>query len=148
MIEIKALTIKEANKEIERIDNQLDYYLNKKEKAFNRTQPKATNITDDVHGTSKIDSNLEYAMICEQVDPIIDRLQEDKQLLLDFVDKELKRLGKYRELEQLIIYYKEQYIPKPNENVTWYFISKRVYASEATCKRLYRRYKYKREIEN
>lgn len=142
----KELTIKEANNEIERIDNQLEFYFNKKEQAFNRTQPKPTDIKDSIHSTLRIDSNLEYVALCEKLDPIIDSLQEDKKLLLDFIEKELQRLGKYRELEQLIIYYKEQYVPKSNEEVTWYFISKKVYASESTCKRIYKKYKKQRNI--
>ena len=143
---VKELTIKEANNRIEHIDNQLDYYLNKKEQAFNKTQPKATNITDDVKGTNVVDKNMEYVIVCEELDPIIDNLQEEKKLLLDFIDKELIRLKKYKELEQLVIYYKEQYIPKGSEEITWYFISRKVYASESTCKRIYRRYKKQRDI--
>lgn len=143
---VKELTIKEANNRIEYIDNQLDYYLNKKEQAFNKTQPKATSITDDIKGTNAVDKNMEYVIVCEELDPIIDNLQEEKKLLLDFIDKELIRLKKYKELEQLVIYYKEQYIPKGSEEITWYFISRKVYASESTCKRIYRRYKKQRDI--
>ena len=144
----KELTVKEANNEIERIDNRLEFYFNKKEQAFNRTQPKPTDIKDNIHSTLRIDSNLEYVALCEKIDPIIDSLQDDKKLLLDFIEKELQRLGKYRELEQLIIYYKEQYVPKLNEELTWYFISKKVYASESTCRRIYKKYKKQRFIEN
>ena len=143
---VKELTIKEANNRIEYIDNQLDYYLYKKEQAFNKTQPKATNITDDVKGTNVVDKNMEYVIVCEELDPIIDSLQEEKKLLLDFIDKELIRLKKYKDLEQLVIYYKEQYIPKGSEEITWYFISRKVYASESTCRRIYKRYKKQRNI--
>lgn len=143
---VKELTIKEANNRIEYIDNQLDYYLNKKEQAFNKTQPKATNITDDVKETYVVDKNMEYVIVCEELDPIIDSLQEEKKLLLDFIDKELIRLKKYKDLEQLVIYYKEQYIPKGSEEITWYFISRKVYASESTCRRIYKRYKKQRNI--
>lgn len=143
---IKELTIKEANSQIKHIDNQLEYYLNKKEKEFSKTQPKATIITNEIKGTNLIDKNMNYIIASEKIDPIIDSLQEEKKLLLDFIDKELIRLKKYKDLEQLVIYYKEQYIPKENEEVTWYFISKKVYASESTCKRIYRRYKKQRDI--
>lgn len=144
---VKKLTIKDANCKIKQIDNQLEYYLNKKERAFNRTQPKPADIKDNIHGTSKTDANLEYVLICEEIDPIITELQDDKKALLDFVDKELQRINKYRDLEQQVIYYKEQYIPKGDEEVTWYFISKKVYASESTCRRIYKRYKNQREID-
>ncbi len=142
----KELTIKEANKKIEQIDNKLEYYFNKKEQAFNKTQPKAADITDSIKGTNVSDKNIQYMILCEELDPIIDSLQDDKIELLNFIDRELKILNKYNELEQLIIYYKEQYIPKVREEVTWYFISKKVHASESTCKRIYRRYKKQRNI--
>lgn len=145
-MEIKELTIKEANKKIEQIDNKLEYYFNKKEQAFNKTQPKAADITDNIKGTNVSDKNMQYMILCEELDPIIDSLQDDKIELLNFIDRELKILNKYNELEQLIIYYKEQYIPKVSEEVTWYFISKKVHASESTCKRIYRRYKKQRNI--
>lgn len=143
---LNELTIKEANKRIEKIDNKLEYYLNKKEQAFNKTQPKAATLTDSVKSTNISDKNMEYMMLCEELDPIINDLQDDKVELLNFIDRELKILNKYNELEQLIIYYKEQYTPKPNEKITWYFISRKVHASESTCRRIYRRYKKQRNI--
>lgn len=142
----KELTIKDANNKIEKIDNQLEYYLNKKERAFDKTQPKPTDIRENIHGTSRVDANFEYVTICEELDPIIDQLQNEKQELLNFVEKELQRLGKYREIEQLIIYFKEQYIPKDKQEITWRFISKKVHASESTCKRIYKKYKKQRDI--
>ena len=145
-METKELTIKEANKRIEKIDNKLEYYLNKKEQAFNKTQPKAAALTDSIKSTNISDKNMEYMMLCEELDPIINDLQDDKVELLNFIDRELKILNKYNELEQLIIYYKEQYTPKPTEEITWYFISRKVHASESTCRRIYRRYKKQRNI--
>lgn len=148
-MDIKELTIKEANNRIDEIDNKLEYYLNKKELEFNKTQPKATDIkTDITTGGARVDKNIQYMIICEQYDPIIDSLQNEKQILLDFVEKELKRINKYGDVEQQIIYYKEQYIPRYHDEVTWYFISRKVHASESTCKRIYKKYKKSRYIES
>ena len=143
----KYLTIKDANCRINEIDNQLEYYLNKKERYYSRTQPQATKITGEIAGTAREDKFFSYALACEEVDPIIDELQNEKQDLLKFIEKELIRLNKYNELEKLVIYYKEQYIPKREEYMTWYFISKKVHASESTCRRIYRKYKNRRNIE-
>lgn len=146
---IKELSIKEANNRIEEIDNKLEYYLNKKELEFNKTQPKATDIkTDITTGGARVDKNIQYMIICEQYDPIIESLQNEKQVLLDFVEKELKRINKYGDVEQQIIYYKEQYIPRYPDEVTWYFISRKVHASESTCRRIYKKYKKSRFIES
>lgn len=148
-MDIKELTIKEANNRIDEIDNKLEYYLNKKELEFNKTQPKATDIkTDITTGGARVDKNIQYMIICEQYDPIIESLQNEKQVLLDFVEKELKRINKYGDVEQQIIYYKEQYIPRYHDEVTWYFISRKVHASESTCKRIYKKYKKSRYIES
>lgn len=148
-MDIKELTIKEANNRIDEIDNKLEYYLNKKEIEFNKTQPKATDIkTDITTGGARVDKNIQYMIICEQYDPIIESLQNEKQILLDFVEKELKRINKYGDVEQQIIYYKEQYIPRYHDEVTWYFISRKVHASESTCRRIYKKYKKSRFIES
>lgn len=148
-MDIKELTIKEANNRIDEIDNKLEYYLNKKELEFNKTQPKATDIkTDITTGGARTDKNIQYMIICEQYDPIIESLQNEKQVLLDFVEKELKRINKYGDVEQQIIYYKEQYIPRYHDEVTWYFISRKVHASESTCRRIYKKYKKSRFIES
>lgn len=45
---IKELSIKEANNKIDEIDNKLEYYLNKKELEFIKTQPKATDIKAEI----------------------------------------------------------------------------------------------------
>ncbi len=148
-MDIKELTIKEANNRIDEIDNKLEYYLNKKELEFIKTQPKGTDIkTDITTGGARVDKNIQYMIICEQYDPIIESLQNEKQVLLDFVEKELKRINKYRDVEQQIIYYKEQYIPRYPDEVTWYFISRKVHASESTCRRIYKKYKKSRFIES
>ena len=70
-------------------------------------------------------------------------LYKDKKMYEDYIDKELLRLGKYREVEQLIIYYKEQCI----DQYTWFQISQRVHYSESQCRKIYRRWKKQREIE-
>lgn len=146
---IKELSIKEANNRIEEIDNKLEYYLCKKELAFSKTQPQAVDIKKDtVKGGTRVDRNAQYIMETEVYDKVINVLSIEKKALLDFVDRELKRIDKYRDVEQQVIYYKEQYIPKYPDEVTWYFISRKVHASESTCKRVYRRYKKSRYIEN
>lgn len=148
-MDIKELTIKEANNRIEEIEHKLEYYLKKKELEFNKTQPKAMDIKADItKGGARVDKNIQYVMICEEYDPIINALQVEKEVLLDFVDKELKRIDKYRDVEQQIIYYKEQYIPRYPDEVTWYFISRKVHASESTCRRVYKKYKKSRYIES
>ena len=146
---IKELSIKEANNRIEEIDNKLEYYLSKKEIAFSKTQPQAVDIKkDNVKGGTRVDRNAQYVMETEAYDKVINVLSIEKKALLDFVDRELKRIDKYRDVEQQVIYYKEQYIPKYHDEVTWYFISRKVHASESTCRRIYKRYKKSRYIED
>ena len=69
-------------------------------------------------------------METEVYDKVINILSIEKKALIDFVDRELKRIDKYRDIEQQVIYYKEQYISKYPDEVTWYFISRKVRVEE------------------
>ena len=43
----------------------------------------------------------------EKIDKQIDYLYKEKNILLNFIEKELIRLDKYKEVESIIIYYRE-----------------------------------------
>ena len=138
------MTIIEANKMLEKIDNDLEYWLNKKaiiiEDTIYPSSPDLSNVR--VEGGKRTDKykHLDYAI--DEIDPEIEKLYKEKRILEEYIEKELIRLGKYKEIEQLIIYYKEQCI----ENYTWLQISQRVHYSVTQCRRIYRKWKKQREI--
>ena len=129
------MTIKEANNKLEKIDNDINYWLTEKEIELSKVLPKATDITQErVSGGTRVDKFMKYAeaMEVKQIDEKLDKLYAQKKNLEDYIEKELHRLNKYREVEQLIVYYKEQC----TENYTWVQISQRVYYSKEQCQRI------------
>lgn len=137
------MTIREANNQINRIDNEIEYYLKKKELEMTKMLPQATKYDKTlVDGGKREDKYANYVVKNELIDKIIDKLYADKRLLEDFIEKELIRLKKYDEVVQLIVFYKEESLKK----YTWLQISQRVHISESQCKRIYRKYKKERNI--
>lgn len=137
------MTLKEAKKEIERIDNELEFWLNKKAFILESTIYPSKPITGErVDGGKREDryKHLDYAI--DEIDPEIEKLYKEKRIYEDYIEKELIRLGKYNEVEQLIIFYKEQ----TTTEYTWEQISQRVHYSVTQCRRIYRKWKKQREI--
>lgn len=139
------MTIKEANNKLEKIDNDIEYWLKEKEIELSNVLPKAVDITKErVAGGKREDRFFKYAEALEhkKIDDKLDKLYAQKRNIEDYIEKELHRLGKYREVEQLIVYYKEQSV----ENFTWNQIAQRVYYSPAQCRNIYRKWKKERNI--
>lgn len=136
------MTIKEANKEIERIDNELDLFLTKKQKILDSTIYPRTPLGERVEGGKREDKykQLDYAI--DNIDPIINKLYEEKKMYEEYIEKELVRLGKYNDVEQLVVYYKEQ----TTTEYTWLEISKKVHYSVSQCRNIYRKWKKQRNI--
>ena len=138
------MTIIEANKEIEKLDNELEYWINKKEIILQDTiYPSAPDPSiERTQGGKRTDKykHLDYAI--DEIDPIIDNLYKEKKILEEYIEKELIRLGKYNEVEQQVIYWKEQ----TTFNYTWLEISQKVHYSITQCRRIYRKFKKQREI--
>lgn len=137
------MTIKEANNKIEKIDNDIEYYLSKKEREFAKTQPQSIKIKNTItNGGKRVDKFSKYVISIKEIDEILDDLYADKKVLEEYIEKELIRLNKYSEVEQLIIYYKEQSL----ENLTWVEISRKVHYSITQCRRIYRKWKGERNV--
>ena len=139
------MTIKEAKNKLERVDNQIEYWLKEKELELGNVLPQAVNTsTERVNGGKRVDKFAAYVVALEdkEIDLNLDKLYAKKRNLEDFIEKELRRLKKYREVEQLIVYYKEQCL----ENYTWEQISQKVFYSKAQCKKIYQKWKGKRDV--
>lgn len=147
------MTLKEANMQLEKLENDYEYYLNEKEKLLTTVLPKATDIRGErVDGGRRIDRLLEYMeqIDTKQIDETIDYIHNRKQNLINWIEKELKIMLKYGELESVIIQLKE--MGKLNkegkyEMITWEEIAKEVHWSKSFCRNVYRNYKKKRNID-
>ena len=138
------MTIKEANNQINKLDNEIEYYLKRKELELNKLMPQATKYDKTlVDGGKREDKYANYAIKSEIIDKELDNLFEAKRLLESFVEKELIRLNKYDEVLQLIVYYKEQCL----EKLTRKQITNRIHYSVTQCRNLYRKYKKQRDID-
>lgn len=139
------MTLKEVNYEVERLTNQLNKLLNEKESLESIVGLHSTSYDKIiVDGGKVVDKMLEYQILKEinQLDFHIQIIQEKIKNNMDWIDNELKILKKYDKIEQLIIYYKEI----DTKNYTWYQISNKVNYSMSQCKRIYSRYKKKRNV--
>ena len=139
------MTLKEVNYEVERLNNQLNKLLNEKESLESIVGLHSTSYNKIiVDGGKVVDKMLEYQILKEmnQLDFHIQIIQEKIKNNMDWIDNELKILKKYDKIEQLIIYYKEI----DTKNYTWYQISSKVNYSMSQCKRIYSRYKKKRNV--
>ncbi len=139
------MTLKEANKQLEELDNEYNYWLNEKEKLLSLVMPKSTDIRKEIiDGGKRVDRLAQYVESLEekQINETLDYIQARKENLMNWLDQELKILGKYNDAEQLIVYYKE-IDTKPR---TWIEISRLVKYSESHCKRIYKNYKHMRNI--
>ena len=116
------MTIKEANNKLEKIDHDIEYWLKEKELLLVSIEPGAMDMTKEVvSGGKRVDRFAKYVIEIEPMDKKLDILYGQKRNLEEYIEKELHRLGKYREVEQLIVYYKEQCL----ENYTWQQIYKK-----------------------
>ena len=137
------MNLKEASNEIEKIDNEIEYWLNEKEIVIGKVLPGALDTSNEVvTGGTRTDKFLNYIMKNEKIDYELDKLYAQKNNLESYVENELHRLGKYKEVEKLIIYYKEQCL----ENYTWEEISRKTHYSKTQCRNIYRKWKRQRDV--
>lgn len=142
------MTLKEANYEVERLNNELNKLLKDKELLECVVSPKSTDYTKVMVDGGKHSNTLELYILKQDLprwkdlDSRIKKVQEQIKNNLDWIDEELRILKKYNEVEQLIVYYKEISLKK----YTWHEISILVHYSIIQCKRIYSRYKQKRNI--
>lgn len=61
------MTLKEANRELEHLDNELDRLQNEKELLFLKTQPKGVEIKlDPIRSSNRSDKHLDYVISVEE----------------------------------------------------------------------------------
>lgn len=138
--ELVNMSITQIKSKIEELNNNLDYLLEQKEQAFSMTQPKATQLKEiSVIGGKRESIYDKYVIKNEKLDPAIDFLQNQIKLLENYLNKELKRISKYDEWEQKVIYLREA-------GNTWLYIACNTPFSVRTCQRIYSKYTKKRDV--
>lgn len=143
------MTLKEANYQVESKTNELNKLLQDKELLECIVDPKSTDYTKVMVDGGKHANALDIYIAkkdlekWKNLDRDIQNLQQEISNLLNWIDKELKILKKYGKVEQLIVYYKEE-CPQKH---TWHQISRKVNYSKDYCRKIYQKYRKKRNID-
>lgn len=145
-MDITDITPLDINRKLKSIEADLDYYLNKKMKAFDGTQPKAVCYDKElVQGGRRENLFDKYIMTNEELDPIINLLQEEKQQLNLLLEKKLRASGEYAIILQTLIGLKER-------GYSWaridkeYVATNKIYASIGTCRNIWKKHVGKRTV--
>lgn len=134
--EYKLLTLKEIKRFIEELENDLEYFLAKKEILFNKTQPSAVDYSkDSVQGGKRANKYDDYVASIEELDinENIDKIYCLLKINQDWYDKKLEILGEYEPLIRKIIELREN-------DTKWELIAGRVGYSARQCQRYYDKY--------
>lgn len=143
------MDLKEANYELERLNNKLNKLIEDKAILELIVEPKSTDYAKIMVDGGKHSNPLEIYVLKQDLprwkdlDIRIQKTQDEIQNWHNWIDKELKILKKYDKVEQEIVFYKEIDTTK----WTWYQIARKVNYSQDYCRRLYRNYKKKRAID-
>lgn len=148
------MTLKEANKKLEELNNEYDYWLNEKEIAKTFVLPKSVSTDlERVDGGNRQDRMLKYVEILEekQIDETLDYIFKRRQNIMDWISKELKRMKKYGEVVSLIVQLKENTTITDKDTheerfLTWKEIGERSNFDKDYCRKVYRLYKKVRDI--
>lgn len=135
------MTIREAEIELKSKQNELDFWINKKNIILESTQIKSIKYDGErVDGGKRVDKYKYLDQSIDEIDPIIDILNKEIKNLETLIDKQLKLIGEYEPLKAKIITLREQH------NMTWFNISEATHYSVRQCKRIYKEYLNKRYI--
>lgn len=143
------MNLREANYEVERLNNKLNKLLKDKEILEVTTDPKSTNYDKILIDGGRHNSSSQEIYVLKKelakwkdLDDKIYKVQEEINNYMNWIDNELRILKKYNKIEQLIVYYKEV----ETKEYTWADISNLVNYSISQCKRIYKRYTEARYI--
>ena len=107
----KAVTIKEANYELKKLDNEYNYWLNEKEQLKSLVYPKATDIRlEKVDGGKREDRLEKYVELLDdkKIDETLEYIEKRRNNLINWLDNELKIMEEYEPLKRKIIRLKEE----------------------------------------
>lgn len=128
------MNILKAKNEIDKLQDILELYLQKKKINFIKSQPGSPIMKDIITGKSDgkaiFDKFAHYIIKDEELDSEIYSLQESINAYENYIIKEMKRISKYGGSE-LVRYYRDV------EKKKWDEISKLTHYSSRQCHRLY-----------
>ena len=143
------MTLEDASKEKERLENDLIYYQNRLEKLKTLVTPQAVKFDKIiVDGGKHTDSILKYVELEneQQLEVTILYIKSKMKDIDEWIEKEVERLAKYGETIKAVVYLRENEFKiddKGNKrHLYWKEIADKVYCSERSA-----RYWYKLAVE-
>jgi hypothetical protein len=131
------MTIKEAKNDLEKYNNELELYLEKKQINFERTQPQAVKFKDVILSTGFVnDKFLHYVIKDKDLDSTIYYLQKKINATERYIIKEMERISNNKGSEYLVYLRDEM-------KLSWDKISRYTNYSLRQCHRLYNQAKQK-----
>lgn len=144
--DIQEITILDINRKLKSIEGDLEYYLSKKDQAFNRTQPNAVDINkESVQGGKRENIFDRYVITSEELDPVISLLQDEKIALEVLLEKKLKASGEYKVILQTLIGLRERHYSWAKIEQR-YIITGKLPVSISTCRNILRKHCGKRNV--
>lgn len=105
------MTLKEANYELKKLDNDYNYWLNEKEQLKCIVYPKSTDIRlERVDGGKREDILSKYTELLDdkKIDETLEYIDRRRNNLMNWLDNELKIMEKYEPLKRKIIRLREE----------------------------------------
>lgn len=139
------MTLEDASKEKERLENDLLFYKNRLEKIKALVEPKATQFDKIlVDGGKRTDNILKYVELEneQQLEVTIMYIKTKISDIDNWIDKEIQRLAKYGETVKAIVYLREKEFKTTSKgykrHLTWEEIADKTYCSEKSARTWYK----------
>jgi hypothetical protein len=139
------MTLEDASKERERLENDLRFYENRLETIKSLVEPQATQFDKIlVDGGKHIDNMLKYVEIEneQQLEVTILYIQSKINDIDTWINKEIKRLAKYGETVKAVVFLREKEFKTDSlgkkRHLTWEEIARKVYCSERSARTWYK----------
>ena len=139
------MTLEDASKERERLENDLRFYENRLETIRSLVEPQATQFDKVlVDGGKHIDNMLKYVEVEneQQLEVTILYIQSKINDIDTWINKEIKRLAKYGETVKAVVFLREKEFKTDSlgkkRHLTWEEIARKVYCSERSARTWYK----------
>lgn len=143
---MESLTLAEATKELDKLENDKRYWENRLEQIVSLTMPHSTDTQGErVDGGNRVDKLLRYTELKEElgIDDTLKYINDKIRDLNEWVEGELRRLDKYGETEKAIVYLREHKRVRDKYTnrmraMTWDEIARETHYSERAVRLFYK----------
>lgn len=139
------MTLEDASKERERLENDLIFYQSRLERLKSMVFPQATKYDKVmVDGGKHTDSILKYVEIEneQQLETTISYIKSKLADIDRWIDQEIKRLSKYGDTVKAVVFLREKEFKivgnGKKRHLTWDEIARKVYCSERSARNWYK----------